>query len=166
MLVDLSSSVADSRSRARSASQFVHKKKSLRIYTSMHSGGLELTKLAYYTRLEDNPIRHRGDYAPNILCILSLDGLCTGQMLMREGNNRWTLPMIIITNPSVAPISNAVTIAIVYWPGCEYTHTRSVSTEPCSHMQTPRYTPWQISMVGRCRSSERITARCNYRHAK
>ena len=45
---------------ALSASQFVHKKKSQRIYTSMHSAGLELTKLTY-TRLEDNLIRHRGD---------------------------------------------------------------------------------------------------------
>ena len=43
-----------------SASQFVHKKKSPRIYTSMHSGGFELTKLIY-TRPEDNLIRHRGD---------------------------------------------------------------------------------------------------------
>ena len=41
---------------ALSASQFVHKKKSQRIYTSMHSAGLELTKLTY-TRLEDNLIR-------------------------------------------------------------------------------------------------------------
>ena len=45
---------------ALSASQFVHEKKSQRMYTSMHSAGLELTKLAY-TRLEDNLIRHRGD---------------------------------------------------------------------------------------------------------
>ena len=45
---------------ALSASQIVHKKKSPRIYTSMHSGGFELTKLTY-TRLEDNMIRHRGD---------------------------------------------------------------------------------------------------------
>ena len=45
---------------ALSASQFVHKKKSQRFYTSMHSAGLELTKLTY-TRLEDNLIRHRGD---------------------------------------------------------------------------------------------------------
>ena len=45
---------------ALSASQFVHKKKSQRIYTSTHSAGLELTKLTY-TRLEDNLIRHRGD---------------------------------------------------------------------------------------------------------
>ena len=45
---------------ALSASQFVRKKKSPRIYTSMHSGGFELTKLTY-TRLEDNLIRHRGD---------------------------------------------------------------------------------------------------------
>ena len=46
--------------RAFSASQFVRKKKSPRIYTSMHSGGFELTKLTC-TRLEDNLIRHRGD---------------------------------------------------------------------------------------------------------
>ena len=45
---------------ALSASQFVHKKKPQRIYTSMHSAGLELTKLTY-TSLEDNLIRHRGD---------------------------------------------------------------------------------------------------------
>ena len=45
---------------ALSASQFVPKKKSQRIYTSMHSAGLELTNLTY-TRLEDNLIRHRGD---------------------------------------------------------------------------------------------------------
>ena len=43
-----------------SASRLVHKKKSQRIYSSMHSAGLELTKLTY-TRLEDNLIRHRGD---------------------------------------------------------------------------------------------------------
>ena len=45
---------------ALSASQFVHKKKSHRTYTSMLSAGLELTKLTY-TGLEDNLIRHRGD---------------------------------------------------------------------------------------------------------
>ena len=45
---------------ALSASQFVHKKKSQRIYTRTHSAGLELTQLTY-TRLEDNLIRHRGD---------------------------------------------------------------------------------------------------------
>ena len=44
---------------ALSESQFVHKKKSPRFYTSMHSGGFELTKLTYI-RLEDNLIRHRG----------------------------------------------------------------------------------------------------------
>ena len=45
---------------ALSTSQFVHKKKSPRIYTSMHSAGLELANLTY-TRLEDDLIRHRGD---------------------------------------------------------------------------------------------------------
>ena len=46
---------------ALSASQFVLKKKSQRIYTSIHSAGLELMKLTN-TRLEDNLIRHRGDH--------------------------------------------------------------------------------------------------------
>ena len=45
---------------ALSASQFVHMENSQRIYTSMHSAGLELAKLTY-TRLEVNLIRHRGD---------------------------------------------------------------------------------------------------------
>ena len=48
------------RALALSATQFARKKKSLRIYTRMHSGGLELTKLTY-TRLKDNLIRPRGD---------------------------------------------------------------------------------------------------------
>ena len=47
---------------ALSASQFVHKKKSPRFYSSMHSGGFKLTKPTYrYTRLKDNLIRHRGN---------------------------------------------------------------------------------------------------------
>ena len=50
---------------ALSASQFVHKKKSQRIYTSLHSAGLELTKLTY-TRLEDSLIRHRGDRCEHV----------------------------------------------------------------------------------------------------
>ena len=44
---------------ALSASQFVHKKKSVRIYTSMYSGGLELTHLTH-SRHEDN-LPHRDD---------------------------------------------------------------------------------------------------------
>ena len=43
---------------ALSASQFVNKKKSSRIFTSMHSGGFDLTKLTC-TRLEDDLVRHR-----------------------------------------------------------------------------------------------------------
>ena len=43
---------------ALSTSQVVRKKKSPWIYTSMHSGGFELTKLTY-TRVEDNlPLQH------------------------------------------------------------------------------------------------------------
>ena len=45
---------------AFSASQFVRKKKSPRIYPSMDLGEFEVTKLTN-TRLEDNLIRHRGD---------------------------------------------------------------------------------------------------------
>ena len=45
---------------ALSPSQFVQKKKSPRIHTSMHPTRLELTKLTY-TTLEDNLIRHLGD---------------------------------------------------------------------------------------------------------
>ena len=45
---------------ALSASQFVRKRKSLRFYSNMHSGGLELARLTYI-RVEDNLIRHRDD---------------------------------------------------------------------------------------------------------
>ena len=55
-----SSSVANSRSRAFRKSICAQNKNSPRMYTSMHRGGFELTKLTY-TRLEDNLIRHRGD---------------------------------------------------------------------------------------------------------
>ena len=44
---------------ALSVSQFVHKIKPQRFYTSMHSAGLELTKLTYTTRLEDNLMRRK-----------------------------------------------------------------------------------------------------------
>ena len=53
---------------AFSASQFVYKKKSPRVFTSMHSGRFELTKLTY-TRLEGNLIRHRED---RTCCFLTL----------------------------------------------------------------------------------------------
>ena len=59
---------------ALSASQVVHKKKSPRMYTSMPSGGLELTELTY-TRLEDNLIRHRGDRVRCITCRRFYPGL-------------------------------------------------------------------------------------------
>ena len=42
-----------------SASQFVHKKSSLRFFTSMHSGGLELTQFTY-SRHEDNLLHTTG----------------------------------------------------------------------------------------------------------
>ena len=58
LIVDFSSSVANSRSRAFRKSISAQEKVP-RIYTSTHSGGFELTKLTYNTRLEDNLIRHR-----------------------------------------------------------------------------------------------------------
>ena len=83
---------------ALSASQFVHKPKSQRIYTSMQSAGLELTKLTY-TRLEDNLIRHRGDRL-TILCIrfcrefhvnktcveeVEIDRMCENRKVVKSG---------------------------------------------------------------------------------
>ena len=70
LLVDfLSNVVANSRSRAFHKSICAQEKVPSRICMSMHSGGLELAKLAY-ARLEDNLIRHRGDrlviYHPGI----------------------------------------------------------------------------------------------------
>ena len=59
LLVDFSSSVANSRSRALRKS-ICAQQKSPRIYTSRQSGGFELTKLTC-TRLDDNLIRLRGD---------------------------------------------------------------------------------------------------------
>ena len=53
---------------ALSAIQFVHKKKSNEFTRgSMHSAGLEFTKLTY-TRLENNLIRHRGDRSRRRAC--------------------------------------------------------------------------------------------------
>ena len=52
---------------ALSASQFVHKKKPRRIYTSIHSAGLELTKLIY-TRLEELPDTPPGRRAAICTC--------------------------------------------------------------------------------------------------
>ena len=76
---------------ALSASPFVHKKKSPRMYTSIHSGGFELTKLTY-TRLEDNLIRHRGDrqYVRNMYKDRALGGpalhnSCAKRTCLREG---------------------------------------------------------------------------------
>ena len=50
---------------ALSASQFEHKKKSPRIYTSMHSAGLELTKLTYLYQARGLPDTPPGRPATN-----------------------------------------------------------------------------------------------------
>ena len=60
LVVHFSSSVANSRSRIFRDSICAQEKKSRRIYCSMHSAGLELTKHTY-TRLEDILIHHRDD---------------------------------------------------------------------------------------------------------
>ena len=65
LLVEFSSSAANSRSRVFRKSICAQEKVPTN-FTSMHSGGFELTKLIY-TRLEDNLIRHRGDRV--IICI-------------------------------------------------------------------------------------------------
>ena len=75
---------------AFSTSQFWHKKKSPRIYTSMNSGefGFEITKLTY-TKLDDNLIRHRD--GRHIQVEVRHDGqprgLRTSQMLLQNTNN-------------------------------------------------------------------------------
>ena len=46
---------------------------SLRIFTSMHSGGLELCKLSY-SRHEDNLLHHRGDVWPENCISMSRTG--------------------------------------------------------------------------------------------
>ena len=74
---------------ALSASQSVHNKKSLRIYASVHSGGLELTKLTY-TRLEDNLIRHRGDRITMHACLSGVSNTAS------HLNATWTQVLLII----------------------------------------------------------------------
>ena len=81
---------------ALSASQFVHKKKSQRIYTSMHSAGPELTKLTY-TRLEDNLIRHRGDRLYTLWCAASLQLLLSTCSLRLALHGRITLAQITLS---------------------------------------------------------------------
>ena len=46
---------------ALSASQFVHKKRSVRIDTNTHSDGLELTRSTYSRHEEDNMLHRRRD---------------------------------------------------------------------------------------------------------
>ena len=68
---------------ALSASQFVHEKKSQRIYSNMHSAGLELTKLTY-TRLEDNLIRHRGDRSKGDRSVTPVDVVRVNRTIFRN----------------------------------------------------------------------------------
>ena len=71
LLVDCSSSVANSRSRAFRKSICPQEKVPTNLHEYALGAGLELTKLTY-TRLEDNLIRHRGDQGyylvPSITC--------------------------------------------------------------------------------------------------
>ena len=73
----------------------------------MYSGGFELTKLTYYTRVEDNLIRHRGDRfqpwddsAPRLgkeLCTLPKTDL-----EKNESENRLSTPRIRYKTKSIA----------------------------------------------------------------
>ena len=85
LLVDFSSSVAIiTHAVSLSASQFAHKKKSQRIFTSVPSAGLELTKLTH-TRLEDNLIPHRDDRSYTIVLIY-VSRFATDYTSCRAGN--------------------------------------------------------------------------------
>ena len=94
---------------ALSASQFVHKKKSQRIYTSMHSAGLQLTKLTY-TRLEDNLIRHRGmlyaDWARSCSPSLSLLSFVCGKSLFENVFN--AAEYKLLSTPREPPVSEGI----------------------------------------------------------
>ena len=81
---------------ALSARQSVHKKKSPRFCTSMHSGRLELTKLTY-TRLEDNLIRNRGDRTA-LLTLVSTPGQAI--LRLKTVCRRWLI------TPSVPIVSS------------------------------------------------------------
>ena len=80
---------------ALSASQFVHEKKSRRAHTSMHSAGLELTKLTC-TTLEDNLIRHRGDRST-----------CSAPRVLRTGGFRVCVRFLFARGVLESDTSNA-----------------------------------------------------------
>ena len=84
---------------ALSASQFVRKKRSPRIYTTTHSGGFELTKLTY-TRLKDNLIHHRGDRLHRLLRAPSSVGR-RDSMRVDEERKGWDL---IVVKPKARAI--------------------------------------------------------------
>ena len=63
---------------ALSASQFVHKKKSLRIYTSMNSGGLELTQL---TSSVEEAWSHHLERRHNAFVAVSVDVRCCNNVV-------------------------------------------------------------------------------------
>ena len=100
---------------ALSASRIVHKKKSPRIFTSMHSAGLELTKLTY-TRLEGNLIRHRGDRCDSTI------------VYDTESSAERTLPSIAIT-----ALAQSVFLVLTGCPGVPFVAraTRLMWFHPC-----------------------------------
>ena len=92
LLVDFSSSVANSHSRAFRKSICAQEK----VPTNLYEHALELTKLTY-TRLEDNLIRHRGDrgcthYIFMLRCYFP--GLFTDHIIFR----RWD--RVSVTRPA------------------------------------------------------------------
>ena len=123
----------------------MHKKKSPRIYTSMHSGRFELTKLTYivYTRLEDNLIRDRGDRG---LCTLPMSNPFWPCLLHAIVQN----PHLLVALQDFSCISASIIIIILilcYFPYCpilfsfgllafpilelQYTTNRLDYTSPC-----------------------------------
>ena len=81
---------------ALSASQFVHKKKAPRIYTRMHSGGLELMELNS-TRLEDNLLCHRGDRSYNGVTACTWETTC-GSLEAPYGRNYMPYTAVVHTS--------------------------------------------------------------------
>ena len=114
---------------ALSASQFVHNKTSQRIYTSMHSAGLNLTELTY-TRLEDNLVCHRGDRQKitrqSLGCIIDGAPHYTVQSLL--GNTRSDVPN---RSPDHEVVGHCSTITCWYFSKRECALQTITGRPPC-----------------------------------
>ena len=100
----LSSNVANSRFRAFRESICAQEKVPTN-FTSMHSGGLELTKLTY-NRDEDNQLRHRGDR-------LFIDVFFCLFCFLTMSDQKWTrLPFGLVSLTSEALLSAMTWLAV------------------------------------------------------